>query len=324
MAKKTSVVIVGAGRFARAHTGHILGLEDARIAGFVEPSAAAREAMAEFIRGAGRKKVPPFFDTLEAFLAARGPADCALIVTPHNLHAAQCVACMKAGMDVLVEKPMAPNAAEARRVIRARDETGRALSVAYTCGYSPALAKAREIIAAGEIGRVLSVAGVLIQPWTTHSAGTWRQDPEASCGGFLYDTGSHAFNVMAELAGAEARELFAAERDNRGAPVDVASVVAGRFANGVPFTLCAEGGAANAASRVTVAGSAGVLVMGVWGEFLRVMRPGEREERPVEFPVAQGLFGQFLRVRRGDIPNPCPAEAGLRFAKFMDMVRAKG
>ncbi len=45
------------------------------------------------------------------------------------------------------------------------------------------------------------------------------------------------------------------------------------------------------------------------------------QEHAVPVPKSQGVWEQFLKVRAGKIKNPCPAEVGLRFAKFMDMVR---
>ncbi|MCL1887492.1 MAG: Gfo/Idh/MocA family oxidoreductase [Kiritimatiellaeota bacterium] len=320
--KKTSVVIVGAGGMSRWHVGCMYKMGGAvRVAGFVEPSEKSREAMAGHVKGdCGQAKVPPFYNTLEEFLAAQGPADCALIASPHNQHLAQAVACMEAGMDVLVEKPMVLNAAEARRAMKARDATGRLLSIAFNGSYSPALQKAKEMIAAGAIGKVVSINVMAVQDWVEPTAGTWRQVEKISGGGFLIDSGSHAVNSMIELAGADVRELRALQ-DNRGAPVELTSAIAGRFANNVYFTLFTEGVARTNLNRITVVGMDGLLHTNIYGAFLRVQMAGSWEEKPVELPESQGVFAQFLRVRGGEIPNPSPAEVGLRFAKFMDMVR---
>ena len=322
-AKKTSVVIVGAGGFARQHVNCMVAMgSSVRIAGFVEPAEKSREQMTKFAAEKGVKKTPPFFNTIAEFVAGnKGPADCAVIVSPHNLHVTHIVDCMKAGMDVLVEKPMVLSAAEARRVIRARDETGRLLSVAFPGSYSPAVHKAKELIAADEIGEVMSISVYTYQQWRAGTTGTWRQIPKISGGGFLFDTGSHVVNTMLDLAGSDVAALSAMQ-DNRGTPVEIASVIAGRFKSGVFFTVCAEGNAINCQARITVIGTKGVLITGSWGEQLRLIKPGSNEEKPVEYPGSKGVFEQFLRVRDGKLANPCPAEVGLRFAKFMDMVGA--
>ena len=321
--KKTSVVIVGAGGFARQHVNCMVAMaRTIRIAGFVEPAEKSRGQMVKKLEELGVKKAPPFYNTLAEFLAGnKGPADCAVIVSPHNLHVRHIVDCLKAGMDVLAEKPMVLNAAEARRVMRARDESGRLLSVAFPGSYSPAIHKAKELIAAGAVGKVMSIAVYTFQAWRAGTMGTWRQKPEISGGGFLFDTGSHAVNTMIDLAGSDVAALSAMQ-DNRGTPVEISSALAGRFKNGVFFTLCAEGNAINCQARIAVIGTEGVLMTGSWGESLRLIKPGSWEEKPIEFPASKGVFEQFIRVRGGKLENPCPAEVGLRFAKFMDMVRA--
>ena len=323
-AKKTSVVILGAGRFTRYYYAErLVKMEKSvRLAGFVEPSEESRRLMRERFAELGSTAALPFFDTLKDFLKAnKGPADCAVIALPHNLHAEYIVACLKAGMDVLVEKPMVLDVAEARRVMRVRDATGRRLSVAFPGSYSPALHKAKAMIAAGEIGEVMSIAGYAHQGWARGTVGAWRQKPEISGGGFLFDTGSHLVNTVVDLAGVDVKELCAVQ-DNRGTPVEISSAIAGRFANGVFFTLCAEGNSVNCQSRVVVIGTKGILITGIWGECLRIIREGNHEEVAVEYPPSVGgVLEQFLKVRAGKLKDPCPAEVGLRFAKLMDLVR---
>lgn len=320
--KKTSVVIIGAGRFSYRHVGCMLQLpRTTHITGFVEPAEAPRANMRRHFEKSG-KPAPPFYNTIREFLRGNGgPADCAVIVTPHKFHARHAIECMRAGMDVLVEKPMVLNTAEARRVMRVRDQTGRLCSVAFPASYSPAVRKAKQLIAAGVIGDVMSIAGHAHQNWMRASAGTWRQDPEISGGGFLFDTGSHLINTVVDLAGADVRELCALQ-DDRGAPVEITSAIAGRFRNNIFFSLCAEGNSVNCQARIFVIGTKGVLITDTWGNHLHHIKDGGKEGVPVKFPASIGVWEQFLRVRAGKLDNPCPAETGLRFARLMDLVRA--
>ena len=319
--KTTSVVIVGAGGIARWHVQCMQAMGDAvRIAGFVEIADKSRGLMTDKLKELGAKAVPPFYRTIKEFLAGnKGPADFALIATPHSLHISQIVECMRAGMDVLVEKPMVLSAAEARKAMKVRDETGRLLSVAFPGSYSPSITKAKELIAAGEIGEVRSIAAYVYQCWKTLSTGTWRQVPEISGGGFIFDTGSHTVNTMIELAGSDIKSMQAMQ-DNAGAPVDITTVASGRFKNGIFFTLCGEGDSINCQNRIMVVGTKGALICCNYGGSLKINKPDKWEE-PVPFEKSKGVVEQFLRVRNNEIPNPCPAEVGLRFAKFMDMLR---
>jgi len=320
-AQPLSVLIVGAGEFALAHARGVLAMGDAvRIAAFVDPAQKAREDAASMYAERKLDNVPPFYNSIEEFLTAnQGPADCAIVASPHSFHAPHAIACMRAGMDTLLEKPMVLNIAEARRVIRVRDATGRFLSVAFPGSYSPAVRKARELIAAGEIGRVMSIVLLTHQRWLEKNIGTWRMVPEISGNGFLFDTGSHAVNTMLEIIESDISEL-AALADNRGAPLNISSAIAGRFENGALFTICTEGNTLDYAARLTIYGTSGILATGSWGGHLRITRPGQKEEA-VPCDPNPNTFAEFLRARAGEIPNPCPAEIGLRFAKFMDMVQ---
>ena len=63
--------------------------------------------------------------------------DAVFIITPHVLHFAQAKACLEAGLDVLLEKPMVMNAQEALELIEVRDRSQRLLSVAFNGSMSP-------------------------------------------------------------------------------------------------------------------------------------------------------------------------------------------
>ena len=320
-AKKTSALVVGAGSFARYHASIMLKMgKTVSVAGMVEPAEESRVKMAEKFTEAGRK-APPFYYSIKEFLAAnKGPADCALIVSPHKFHAEQIVECLHAGMDVLCEKPMVLNVKEARRAIKARDETGRLLSVAFPGSFSPAVHKAKELIASGAIGDVMSISGYANQNWVGLSKGTWRMDSSISGGGFLFDTGSHLINTVVDIAGSDVKDIFVLQ-DNRGAPVEISSSITGRFKNGIFFSLCGEGNSIDCLSSVRIFGTKATLITGMWGERLRIAYNGKPEE-DIPCTPSNGTFEQFLKVRDGKLANPCPPEVGLRFAKLMDLVRA--
>ena len=53
------------------------------------------------------------------------------------------------------------------------------------------------MIASGKLGRVTSVAAYVHQHWKAGTAGKWRQDPEISGGGFLFDMEMSGFEIAA-------------------------------------------------------------------------------------------------------------------------------
>jgi predicted dehydrogenase len=145
------VLLVGAGRRGRqwgAAAEEHLGLS---LAGVVDPDRAARAPAEE--RGV------PAWATLEDALREAG-ANTAIITTPPALHAEQAIACLRAGLAVLVEKPLALSLADATAVADAAERAGRAAVVGHNFRHRPlerALRRALDEDAVGEL-RVATIA----------------------------------------------------------------------------------------------------------------------------------------------------------------------
>ena len=181
----------------------MVGREDTVIAAICEPSAAAYEATALNLAAAG-VPLPPNEPDWRRFLTVTARderLDAVMIITPHALHFEQASAALEAGLDVYLEKPMVLDAGQAVELIRTRDRTGRLLVVGFQGSLSPQVRAASALLRAGKLGAILNIEGVVWQDWQANSAGTWRQDPAMSGGGFFFDTGAHMLNTIADLAG---------------------------------------------------------------------------------------------------------------------------
>lgn len=316
------VAMIGCGGMARNHLAQILRHQGAtEVTAICEPSPAAYELASVLFRDAGLQP-PPNQPDLERLLAERqGELDAAFIITPHKYHHDQAVTCLEAGLDVLLEKPMVMTAAEATSLIECRDRTGRLLVVAFNGSLSPQIRTAVRMLRSGELGELLNIHAVVWQSWDALTLNTWRQNPDLSGGGFLFDTGAHLLNTTADLAGEEFVEV-AAWLDNRGRAVDIMGSVLARLASGALVTLSGCGATIEScASDVRVFCTEGILRTGVWGERLEVQRAGEPDLKPVETTPSHGAWDQFMAVRFGRIPNPSPPEVGLRMARLWDMVK---
>jgi predicted dehydrogenase len=287
-----------------------------------EPSPEAYAETVQVFEDAGLE--PPANEPdLDRLLADYGSAlDAAFIVTPHAYHHDQTVACLEAGLDVLLEKPMVMNATEARSLIETRDRTARLLVVAFPGSLSPQIRRAVAMLRSGELGKLLTISATTWQSWGPNTVGKWRQDPAISGGGFLFDTGAHMLNTVTDLAGEDFVEV-AAWLDNYGRPVDILATVMGRLESGAMVTMHGCGEAIRScASDVRVFCSEAILQTGIWGERLRIQRQGRKQLRSVKVPPSMGVWEQFLAVRQGEMDNPCPPEVGLRMAKLWDAIRA--
>lgn len=319
---KVRTAMIGCGGMARGHIRSMLAQQDTTTISIVcEPSEANYAQVVALFTEAGLTP-PPNQPNLDLLLRDYGSElDAAFIITPHSYHFAQTQACMEAGLDVLLEKPMVITGAEAEGLIATRDRTGKLLVVAFPGSLSPQIRSAERMLRAGELGKILTVSGLSWENWRTPNIGTWRQQPEISGGGFLFDTGAHMLNTITDLAGEDFVEV-SAWFDNRDTPVEILGAVMARLKSGAFVTMNACGDTCTrSTSDVRVFCSQGVIFTNIWGHFLNIQRPGQAQPEALEVPKSMGVWQQFLAVRSGEIVNPCPPEVGLRMAKLWDAIR---
>jgi predicted dehydrogenase len=311
------LAVVGTGLMGRHHLRIILeNFPQTSIPIVCEPVLDAFDVAAALFVDAGRP-IPENEPDLDKLLANHGDRlDSVFLITPHALHHDQTVACLEADLDVLLEKPMVMNESEAMSLIRARNKSKRLLVVAFNGTLSPEIRRAASMLKSGELGEILSISATIWQDWRQLTAGTWRQEPAISGGGFLFDTGAHMLNTVADLAGEDFTEI-AAWFDRRGTAVEINGVAMGRLTSGALVSLHGSGETIPSCdSEILVFCSEGILRTGAWGGFLEIQRPGESVFTPVEVPSATGVWEQFLAIRRGKLPNPSPPEVGLRLARL--------
>src|SRR4029078_10285959 len=229
--------------------------------------------------------------------------DALFILTPHAFHYPQAKAALEAGLDVLLEKPRVMTAAEATDLIATRDRTGRLLVVAFQGSLSPQVREASRLLRSGELGSILNINAVVWQDWATLTTGTWRQQPELSGGGFLFDTGAHMLNTVSDLAAEDFAQVSAWMEDD-GRPVDIRAVVMGRLASGALVTMNACGSAIPSChSDIRVFTTKAILRTGIWGEVLELQRAGAGRLSKVRSVAGMPGWGQFLHVRPGLAAN---------------------
>ncbi|MEQ1949800.1 Gfo/Idh/MocA family oxidoreductase [Mesorhizobium sp. CN2-181] len=140
-----------------------------------------------------------------------------VIVTPNHLHAPIATAFLEAGIDVICDKPLSTTLAEASALVDLARRSNRKLLVTLNnTGYAM-VRQAREMVAAGELGKLVSIHASYIQDWLTRpidadgqKQAEWRTDPaRAGQSAVLADIGVHAFNLASFISGCEAQEVAA-------------------------------------------------------------------------------------------------------------------
>lgn len=128
--------------------------------------------------------------------------DAVIMALPNNLHAEAGAACLAAGKAVLIEKPLAPDAAGVHRLAKAARRAGRTASAGYVFRYSPALAWAISQAAAGAFGTLQHLVLTHAEDYATGPAALgWRGDAAAAGYGALGDLGAHALSIGIALCG---------------------------------------------------------------------------------------------------------------------------
>jgi predicted dehydrogenase len=147
---------------------------------------------------------------VEALLADPG-VQAVYVATPNFLHARLAIAAARAGKHVLVEKPMAMNAAEGREMVAAAERAGVKLMAAYMTLFNPAYQAAKRAVEAGLLGEVVCVRGrhsYTIAPDRISSAAAWRLD-RVQGGGPLLDIATYPTFTLRDLTGHRIRSLSA-------------------------------------------------------------------------------------------------------------------
>ena len=302
------VAVIGCGGAARSfHINRIVEQFSGRlqIPVVCEPSPTAYQATVELFESLGQTS-PPNEPNLQQMLDRYAASlDIALITTPHVYHHDQALACMEAGLDVLIEKPLAMNTDEVKSLIEARDRAHRLLVVAYDGGLSPYIHTAAHMLREHQLGTLRSIHAMVWQNWRVDSAGTWQQQPEISGGGFMFNTGIHMLNTVVSIAGEPIVEV-AAWTDNLGSPVEVEAVIMGRFKSGALLTLHGAGdtGIDGCESDIRVFCTGGILRTGIWGEFLDLMPGGGAQFQQVPVAATAINMGAFLAGPRWRITKP--------------------
>ena len=131
------------------------------------------------------------------------------IVTPNDTHAPVASASLDAGIHVVCDKPMTLDVTEARALKRAVGRSGCVFALTHNYSGCPMVKLARDLVAAGELGRVRKVVAEYRQGWLAtpleragNKQARWRTDPRRSgAAGCIGDIGTHAAHLAEYVSG---------------------------------------------------------------------------------------------------------------------------
>jgi predicted dehydrogenase len=230
-------------------------------------------------------------DDLDALLAVPG-LDLVVVATPSGDHAAHGLAAVRAGVPVVVDKPLATSAQQAAGVVHAANEAGVPLTVFHNRRYDPEYATLEQVVRSGVLGEVRRVE-LRWERWRTERRAGWRGDADAPRGGgVLFDLGSHLVDGAVHLFGPV--DSVYAELASTHSVADDDAFLACRHASGVVSHL--------GVSSVTAAPGPRTRVLGSEGAFLL----NEFEAEPNIYPDLAAPDGCAGWLYRGEDREPVP------------------
>jgi predicted dehydrogenase len=195
--------IAGTGFIGRVHA-RSLRLAGAELAGVAASTPESGSAAAAEL-GAARA-----FDSAEELVLDPG-IDVVHICTPNHRHLPLAEAALEAGKHVICEKPLATDAAGAKRLVDAAARSGLQAAVPFVYRYYPTVREARERVRAGRTGALRLLHGTYLQDWLLRPDDTnWRVDDELGGASRAFaDIGSHWCDLAEFVSGHRITRLSA-------------------------------------------------------------------------------------------------------------------
>lgn len=311
------LAIIGTGGMANSHAKKYKDVPGCVLVACVDVSA---ERVAAFAATHG---IPKTFASLDALLAWN-EFDAVSIVTPDAFHAAQSIACLKAGKHVLCEKPLALNHADAMKMVAAAKKAGVINMVNLSYRDWPAIQAVAKVIAAGKIGEVRHVEASYLQSWLpskvwgdwrTTPAWLWRLSSKHGSRGVLGDVGVHIVDFATFPAGPISSvygklKVFDKAKDNRVGEyvldANDSAVMTVEFANGALGTIHTTRWSGGHANR---------LFLKISGTKGSVEIDSERSTTSYKISVGKDLDkAQWTEVATKPTPN--------NYARFINSIRS--
>lgn len=273
------------------------------------------------------------FDSTDEIWVKADQFDLVVIAAPNRFHAPLALAALAAGLPVVVDKPLAPTAAEGKKLVDAARQRGPMLTVFQNRRWDGDFLTLRRLLAEEVLGQILRFES-RFERWRPEVTGGWREQPGAEeAGGLLFDLGSHLVDQATQLFGPVEAVYAELEIRRPGAEVDDDDFLALEHPGGVRSHLWMSAVAAQQGPRFRVLGDRAAYTkhgLDVQEEALRAGRsPTERGwgEEPrerwgrlgagedlQEVPTEPGNYGAFyeavaVSLRDGAPPPVDPVDA---------------
>ncbi|MFY1689442.1 Gfo/Idh/MocA family protein [Plantactinospora sp. WMMB782] len=187
--------------------------DTAELVAFADVNQARMDAHNRWLAELDFAPVPTYLAGEFSAMLEKERVDVVLVTSVDRTHDEYIVAALRAGCDVITEKPMTTDVPRCERILKAVAETGRKVSVAFNYRYNPLHEKVREVLAEGAVGEIGSVHFEWLLD-VRHGADyfrRWHRD-KANSGGLMVHKASHHFDLVNWWLDANPVRVYAAGR----------------------------------------------------------------------------------------------------------------
>ena len=283
--------LIGAGYIASWHAEALKATPGVELRAICDRSHSAAEALAA-AHGA------QVFTSVEEMIAARA-CDAVHILTPPDLHKALAIQCLEAGLDVLVEKPVALSASDTRAIAETAEKTGKRFSAGHNFLGLPSYGRLKRAVTDGQLGRIAEARITWCLPLAPLRSGPYGLWLMRAPQNLLLELGPHPFSFAVDLFG----------------PLDILSVVTGQSvtlpggdsrdqswrilarAGNVDVTITLSMVETMDERSVTLRGSSGIARLDYAADTL--VTQGDNTAELVLNPLGKALAGAGAHLREG-------------------------
>ena len=251
--RKLRMGLVGGGQgsfIGRVHaTAAVLDNRCALVAGALSSDAARAKASAADYDIAPDRAYASYADMAKTEAARPDKIDFVSVATPNHTHFEIAKTFAEAGFNVICDKPMTFDFAQAEELLKVVEKSGVVFAVTHNYTGYPLVRQARDMVLNGELGEVNAIRANYIQGWlrtrleaSDQKQAKWRTDPKQSgIAGCFGDIGTHAYNLGRFMTGLLPKELSAHLKTYEdGRPLDDYGTAIIRFQNGALGTVTAS------------------------------------------------------------------------------------
>jgi predicted dehydrogenase len=284
---RMKVAVVGCGHLGAIHARLLAARPDVELVAVVDPFTASRDKVA------GEHGCRAFAEPAELF----GQVEAAIVAAPTGLHSVVSLPLLEAGIDLLVEKPIAATVEEARGIVTTARRLGRTVAVGHVERFNPAWR-----MAVSRAGRIVSIESQRLAPFTFRSMDV----------GVIHDLMIHDIDLVLSLEPGRLERVDAQGLHATGGHEDAVRASLA-FSSGLVATLTASRIHPTLHRGLTLWSSEGIVSVDFHAKAVEVVRPSESVRRgefvATDVPVAEraakkeAFFAEILPRERLAIPE---------------------